>query len=148
MTRMLDLIPRTRELMPFIPDSLVFDRLFDDLFYDNKIIPAFDISETDKEYLITAEVPGIDVKDIDITLSDGILSIKGEKKKEDESKETNYHCIERHYGSFERRFKIPESVKTDKLDATYNQGILKLSLPKSGKAKARQIEVRKEGKTK
>ena len=144
MTRMLSLIPRTGEFKPFLPVTSVFDRFFDDFAYKNEVMPAFDISETEKEYLITAEIPGIDVKDIDITLSDGILTIKGEKKKEEESKERNYHCIERHYGSFERRFKIPETVKTDKLDAKYNGGILKLSLPKSGKAKARQIEVKKE----
>lgn len=144
MTRMLSLIPRTGEFKPFLPVTSVFDRFFDDFAYKNEVMPAFDISETEKEYLITAEIPGIDVKDIDITLSDGILTIKGEKKKEEESKERNYHCIERHYGSFERRFKIPETVKTDKLDAKYNGGILKLSLPKSVKAKARQIEVKKE----
>lgn len=144
MTRMLSLIPRTGEFKTFLPVTSVFDRFFDDFAYKNEVMPAFDIFETEKEYLITAEIPGIDVKDIDITLSDGILTIKGEKKKEEESKERNYHCIERHYGSFERRFKIPETVKTDKLDAKYNGGILKLSLPKSGKAKARQIEVKKE----
>lgn len=148
MTRMFDLIPRTEDIMPFMLDSLSLDTFFDNLFYKNEVIPAFDISETEKEYTITAEIPGIDVKDIDITLSNGILSIKGEKKKEEESKDTNYYCVERHYGSFERRFRIPESVKTDKLDARYDKGVLKLSLPKSGEKKARQIEVKKEAKSK
>lgn len=136
MTRMLDLIPRTGELMSLFPSTSVFDRFFNDFGYKDEAMTAFDVSETEKEYLITAEIPGIDVKDLDITLSNGILTIKGEKKKEEETKERNYHYIERQYGSFERRFKIPETVKTDKLDATYNNGILKLSLPKSEKGKA------------
>lgn len=112
------------------------------------LVPAFDISETEKEYMITGEIPGIDVKDLDITLLDGMLTIKGEKKKEKEDTDENYHRIERHYGSFQRNFRIPEKVKTDKLDATYKDGVLKLTLPKAEASEAKKIEVKEEGKKK
>lgn len=112
------------------------------------LVPAFDISETEKEYMISGEIPGINSKDLDITLLDDILTIKGEKKQENEEKEENYHRVERHYGSFQRSFRIPEKVKTDELDATYKDGILKLSLPKAEASEVKKIEVKENVKKK
>jgi len=152
MTRMLQLIPRTSRFLSLIPEMDIFDRFFNDLtlpdiFNEERVwAPAFDISETEKEYVITGEIPGIDAKDIDITLTEGILTVKGEKKQENEEKEENYHRVERHYGSFQRSFRIPEKVKTDELNATYSDGILKLSLPKAEMSEVKKIEV-KEKKT-
>jgi HSP20 family protein len=131
----------------------MFDLFFNDvgltdLFNKEDILmPVIDISETEKEYVITSEIPGVDAKDLDVTLTDGILTIKGEKKQENEENEENYHRIERRYGSFERSFRIPEKVKTDKLDATYKDGVFKLSLPKAEVVEAKKIEV-KENKAK
>jgi len=131
----------------------MFDLFFDDvgltdLFNkEDALMPVIDISETEKEYVITGEIPGIDTKDLDVTLTDGILTIKGEKKQENEEQEENYHRIERRYGSFERSFRIPEKVKTDKLNATYKDGVFKLSLPKGEVVEAKKIEV-KENKAK
>jgi HSP20 family protein len=155
MTRMLQLVPRRRRYLPIVPDIDIFDRFFDfDLptLFDKEemVVPHFDISETEKDYVISGEIPGIDVKDLNVTLIDGIITIKGEKKKETEEKEENYHRIERHYGSFERSFRVPDKVKTDKLDANYKDGVLKLTLPKAEISEVKKIEVKekKAGKKK
>ena len=153
MTRTYELVPRTHGFMSLIPRMDMFDLFFNDvgltdLFNkEDTLMPVIDISETEKEYVVTGEIPGVDAKDLDVTLTDGILTIKGEKKQENEEKEENYHRIERHYGSFERSFRIPEKVKTDKLDATYKDGVFKLSLPKAEVVEAKKIEV-KENKAK
>ena len=152
MTRMLQLVPRRTNLLSLIPEFGMFDRFFDELPLpglfdeDTALVPAFDISETENEYVITGELPGIDAKNLDITFTEGILSIKGEKNEEKEEKEENYHRIERSYGSFHRSFRIPNRVQTDKLDATYKDGVLKLTLPKAETSEVKKIEV-KEKKT-
>jgi HSP20 family protein len=104
--------------------------------------PAFDVSETEKELIIKAEVPGIDKKDININLSDGLLTIKGEKKHEKEEESENYHRVERRYGTFSRTVRLPFEVEVDKVDATYKDGVLKITVPKSEAAKPRKIEIK------
>jgi HSP20 family protein len=142
---MLDLIPRTSFMFPV---RGMFDRFFDDerigniLSEDKSFVPAFDISESDTEYSVVAELPGIDEKDLDVTLADGILTIKGEKKQETEEKGETYHRIERRYGSFQRSFRIPDGVQGDKIDATYKDGILKLMIPKSENSEVKKIEIK------
>lgn len=153
MTRTYELIPRADGFMSLLPRWNMFDLFFNDfgltdLFNkEDALMPVIDISETDKEYVVTGEIPGVNAKDLDVTLTDGILTIKGEKKQENEEKEENYHRIERRYGSFERSFRIPEKVKTKKLNATYKDGVFKLSLPKAEVVEAKKIEV-KENKAK
>lgn len=148
MTRMLQLVPRREGFPSLIPELDIFDRFFNDLelpdvFGEERVlVPAFDISETEKEYVITGEIPGVYPKDLDLTLTDGCLTIKGEKKQEDEEKNENYHRVERHYGSFQRSFRIPDKVKTDELDATYKDGILKITLPKAETREVKKIEVK------
>jgi len=148
MTRLLQLVPRRESFLSLIPEMNVFDRFFKDLtlpdFFGEErvLVPAFDISETEKEYVISGEIPGMDAKDIDITLLDGCLTVKGEKKQEKEEKDEDYHRVERHYGSFQRSFRIPDKVKTDELDATYKDGILKLTLPKAEVSEVKKIEVK------
>ena len=150
MTRTYELIPRADGFMSLLPRWNMFDLFFDDfgltdlLNYKEVLMPAINISENDKEYVITGEIPGVDAKDLDVTLTDGILTIKGEKKQENEEKEENYHRIERHYGSFERSFRIPEKVKTEKLNATHKDGVFKLSLPKAEVVEAKKIEVKED----
>jgi len=155
MTRMLQLVPIRRRYLPIVPDIDILDRFFDfdlpTLFGEEEmVVPHFDITETEKDYVISGEIPGIDVKDLNVTLTDGIITIKGEKKKETEEKEENYHRIERHYGSFERSFRVPDNVKTDKLDANYKDGVLNLTLPKTEISEVKKIEVKekKAGKKK
>ena len=155
MTTMLQLVPRRQRFLPFVPEIDIFDRFFDldlpTLFEGEEMInPHFDISETEKGYVISGEIPGIDGKDLNVTFTDGIITIKGEKKKETEEKEENYHRIERHYGSFQRSFRVPDKVKMDELDANYKDGVLKLTLPKAEVSEVKKIEVKekKAGKKK
>jgi len=154
MTRMLQLIPRTSNWLSLMPGYDLFDRMLSDwsvpsLWSDEKVVvPAFDITENEKEYVISGEIPGIDPKDLEVTLNDGILSIKGEKKQESEEKEENYHRIERHYGSFQRSFRLPENINRNELDANYKDGILRLTLPKSKESEVKKIEVKEKKSSK
>jgi len=93
---------------------------------------------------LTAELPGVDEKDVQVTLEDNILTIKGEKRTEREEKKGGYHLAERSYGAFQRAFEVPASVAADKVDATFAKGVLKVTLPKSeaGQSKARRIDVK------
>lgn len=106
--------------------------------------PAVNISENDTAYEITAELPGIDEKNIELKLANGGLTIKGEKQEEKEEKKTDYYLHERHFGSFERSFRVPEGVDTDKINATFKNGVLTVTLPKSPEAKKaeKKIEVK------
>jgi HSP20 family protein len=106
--------------------------------------PAVDVAESDKSYEITAEMPGIDEKNIEVRLANGGITIKGEKKEETEEKNKDYYVSERRYGSFERYFELPEGVDTDKIEATFKNGVLKVILPKTAEAQqpAKKIDVK------
>ncbi len=107
-------------------------------------LPMLDVSETKNDYVVKAELPGIDPKDIDISLMDDVLTIKGEKKQEKEEKEENYHVIERCYGSFSRSVRLPGQVQSDKINATFKNGVLKVTLPKTEEAKKKEIKIKVE----
>ncbi|MEF3062578.1 Hsp20/alpha crystallin family protein [Ralstonia solanacearum] len=98
--------------------------------------PAVDISETDKSYQITADLPGMDEKDIEVKLANGCMTIKGEKQEEKEEKEKDYYVHERRFGSFERTFRMPEGVDADKIEASFNKGVLTVTLPKTAEAQS------------
>ena len=100
-----------------------------------------DISETDSTYKISVELPGIDEKDIELGLSDGMLTLKAEKKEEREEKKKDYHLTERRYGLVRRSFRIPEGVETDKIKAAFSKGVLEVSLPKTKEVQARQRRI-------
>jgi HSP20 family protein len=104
--------------------------------------PLVDISEDDKEYLVKAELPDIKKEDIKLSVHDNVLSISGERKYEKEEKGKKYHRVERAYGSYLRSFTLPEDADAGKVAAEYKDGILKVHLPKSEKAKPKSIEVR------
>ena len=103
--------------------------------------PSTDITERENDFLVKVELPGVKKEDVKITLHDGALTIRGEKKLDTESKDANYHRVERSYGSFQRTFALPTSVKADNVDASFEDGILSITLPKQEEAKAKQIEV-------
>jgi HSP20 family protein len=107
-------------------------------------MPALDIAETDKELVITAEVPGISEKDVDVTVSGDVLTIKGEKKAEQEDKNDGYSYVERRYGCFSRALRLPFEVKDENVEAKYDKGVLTIRIPKpAGVQKpVRQIEVK------
>lgn len=107
-------------------------------------VPAVDIAERDKAYEVTAELPGMDEKNIEVKVANGNLIIKGEKQEEKEEKKKDYYLHERRFGSFERRFQVPEGVDADKIDAAFKKGVLTVTLPKKPEAQKpeKKIEVK------
>jgi HSP20 family protein len=104
--------------------------------------PSVDIEEQDDKYLIKADLPGVDKKDIDVKLENGTLSIRGEKRLESESKEGKRHRTERFHGTFARSFTLPDLVDADKVDASYRDGVLTLHIPKMEQAKPKSIDIK------
>jgi HSP20 family protein len=129
------------------------DRLWDSFFEKRprrkaeevgEWLPSLDVSETKNDLVVKAELPGLEPKDIDISLSEGVLTIKGEKKQEKEEKEENYHLIERSFGTFARMVRLPKEVKRDKISASFKNGVLRITLPKSEEAKTKEIKIKVE----
>ena len=138
-----------------------FDRLFDDFsavsgqrpgsvvsaepFWRGEFglgqAPAVDIVEHDENYQVTAELPGMDEKDIDVKFVDGVLTIKGEKREESEEKQKDYYRSERRFGAFQRSFRVPDGVEADKIAAHVKDGVLTVLLPKSDDAKKREKKI-------
>ena len=104
--------------------------------------PAVDLFEEKDEIVVKAELPGIDRDNIDVNLSDHTLTIKAEKKKEEEAKEENYYRSERSYGSYVRTLHLPTDVRPDKVKATFKNGVLEIRMPKTEEAKAKEIKVK------
>jgi HSP20 family protein len=104
--------------------------------------PAVDIYETDQAIELKADLPEVEPKDVDVRIEDNTLFLKGERKFEKEVKEENFHRIERSYGSFARKFALPQGIATDKISADYKNGVLKITLPKSEESKPKQIQVK------
>lgn len=113
-----------------------------DLGFETEWAPALDVSETKDAVTIKAEVPGIDAKDIEVTLEGQVLTIKGEKKEEKEEKEEHYYRKERSYGAFARSIRLPASVEVGKVAATFKNGVLTVTLPKTPAAKGTAIPVK------
>lgn len=103
--------------------------------------PAADISETDKEFLIKAELPEVKRKDVRVSVSDGVITITGERKMEKKEKDETIHRVETYYGKFSRSFTLPENVNSDKVTAESKDGVLRVHLPKMKVPKAKKIEV-------
>jgi HSP20 family protein len=142
-----------KELVPFDFEQMraEMDRLWDSFFegglrrraeWAGKWYPSLDVAETRNDIVVMAEIPGMDPKDIDISLSDGVLTIRGEKKQEKEEKGENYHLVERSYGSFIRSIQLPMKVQSGKINASYKNGVLKVTLPKSEEAKIKEIKIK------
>lgn len=138
---------------PFVSLQNEIDRLFDDftrgfpsLSMGNggmtAMVPTMDVAETDKEIEITAELPGLEEKDVQINVADNILTIRGEKKAEKEQKDKNYRMVERSYGAFERSLELPEGVNADAIKANIDKGVLKVTVPKPAPAQVKKIEVK------
>jgi len=103
--------------------------------------PAVDIFETETDIVVKAEVPGMERKDITLNLEKNVLTLRGERRFEKETKDENYHRIERSYGGFSRSFSIPATVDDEKIRADYKDGVLKILLPKKEQAKPKQIKI-------
>jgi HSP20 family protein len=127
-----------REFHPFTSLQREIARVFDDFtrgfptFGSQDLTPSMDVIETDKEIEVTAELPGLEEKDVEINLSDNVLTIRGEKRaeKEEKDKDKNYRVVERSYGSFYRSLELPAGIDPDQIKATISKGVLKVSVPK------------------
>jgi HSP20 family protein len=147
------LLPKRRGYDPFARLHQEVEKVFEDF---GRMMPMrwpgdgemadfkIDMSETDKEIRVTAELPGVEEKDVEVTLSGDLLTIKGEKKLEEERKKENYHVVERSYGAFERTFRLPYEVEEKDIAAEFDKGVLRIVLPKPAEARAetKKIEVK------
>ena len=104
-------------------------------------VPAVDIREEEDKYILDAELPGMKKEDVHIEVKDGVLTLSGERKFENEEKRDDYTRIERSYGSYQRTFTLPDHVDEEKIEAAYSEGVLTIVLPKGEEAKPKQIEV-------
>ena len=158
--------PSTQSLNPFNTLRSEIDRLFDDFDWPGfrlpfhrtsatvepirqlrdvwGAFPAMDLVERNGDYEVQAELPGLGPEDIEVKVSDGVLTIKGEKSVERTEEEEDYHLQERSYGEFQRSFRLPTGVNTDKIEAKFDKGVLHVKMPKTSEAKesARKIEVK------
>lgn len=125
-----------------------FSDIMDEFFNDavatrqTSFAPSIDISETEKQYLIDVELPGIKKEDIDLNIENNTLTISGERKFEKKEDGKQYHRVESHYGSFSRSFTLPDNVKTDSINAAYNNGILNITVEKSEQQMKKQIKIK------
>jgi HSP20 family protein len=154
----------TRELAPWRPFSDLtrwerdMERMMDD-FFDRRMrpwwperwlrtegfttnVPALDVFEEKDELVVKAELPGMEKDNVEVNLTDHTLTIKGEKKKEEEVKEEKYYRSERSYGSFVRTLQLPADVQSDKVKASFKNGVLEVRLPKTEEAKGKEIKVK------
>ncbi|MCY4003809.1 MAG: Hsp20/alpha crystallin family protein [Rhodospirillales bacterium] len=162
---MLDLVPWRRNsshLARGMADDLLMplhqriDRVFSDFFgtdvprltgtsWDAGFSPSMDVSETDQQFEVTAELPGLDEKDLEVTLTDGVLTIRGEKKSEsrDEDKERNHYRLERSYGTFRRSLQLPPEADAEQVSASFDKGVLRVTIAKKEEAgqTTRKIEL-------
>ncbi len=150
-------VPVRREdwVSPFYSLQKEINRIFDNFFNEltpsrffgdsfGSFVPSVDVKEKDDEFVVTVELPGMDAKDVDISISDDILTLRGEKKEEKEEKEGNYYRRECSYGSFHRDIPLPAEVEPDKVEAEFKRGVLTVHLPKKPESqrKAKKIQVK------
>jgi HSP20 family protein len=133
---------------PFSALQQEIDRLFEGFsrgfsgFSAREVMPSMDLSETDKEIEITAELPGLEEKDIQLNVADNVLTIRGEKKNEREETKKDYYLVERSYGSFTRAVQLPDGVNADSIKAVMSKGVLKVTVPKPAPAQTKKIDVK------
>lgn len=116
--------------------------LFKSLSRTDLLSPSIDMFEKDNQIVVKAEVPGIEKKDINVSVSDDVLTLKGEVKKKEEVKDKDYHYSERYFGSFARSIKLPKKIQEDKIDAKYVDGILEITLQKAKEEKKKETKVK------
>jgi HSP20 family protein len=124
----------------------LFDRFFgDDAGYGSAVktwSPRIDVEETEKEMLVKCDLPGVDPKDVEVTVANGSLTVRGEKKEEKEEKKKNYHRVERFVGQFYREIPLPTGCDGSKVSATSSKGVITVSIPKSPECQPKKIAVK------
>lgn len=123
----------------------VYDGIFanqpDDVESMGNVVPIVNIEENDQAFVVSAELPGMDSKDVKITFHDGTLCLSGEKKRQKNESGKNYHRYEQEYGTFSRSFSIPNQIKTNKIEASFDKGVLVILLPKAKEEKPEEIKI-------
>lgn len=136
---------RPADRFPRIWDE--FDKLFEEFLptfgEDRVVYPAIDLYEEDDKYIVKADLPGVTEKDVELTLHDNVLTIKGQKETHKEEKKKNYYRSERIYGEFSRSITIPGKIDSDKIAAEFKDGVLSIVLPKKEESKTKKIEIKK-----
>jgi HSP20 family protein len=128
-----------RDLMGVEED---FDRLMGRAFSRNAWVPALDVRETEDRFEVQVDLPGMEPEKVSVTFEDGMLTITGSREFSKEENEATYHRIERSYGSFARSIRLPRTADVEKIDASFDKGVLRITVPKAEAAKPRQIEVK------
>ncbi len=133
---------------PFVNFRNEMERVFDDFFslrptelFDSEWVPSIDVDEDEKNVYVRAEIPGIEEKDIDVTLEENILTISGEKKEEHEEKNKKQWLRESRFGSFQRSVALPEGIKADSAKAKFKKGVLNIEIEKTEKSKPKSIKI-------
>lgn len=133
---------------PFVAMQNEINRMFKDFgrgwparFADSEVSPRIDVAETDSALEVTAELPGIDEKDVDVMLRDDVLTIRGEKKSEREEKKTDYHLLERSFGSFARSIRLPFEADSEAVKANFAKGLLKVTIAKPPQVKEKTVKI-------
>jgi HSP20 family protein len=124
--------------------SDIMDEFFNDAVATRRdtFVPSIDISETETQFVIDVEVPGVDKKDIELSIENNTLTISGERKFEKKEDNKQYHRVESHYGTFSRTFSLPDNVNTESINASYNNGILSITVDKSEQQMKKQIKIK------
>jgi HSP20 family protein len=140
---------RTGELRPFREGWDDFwDRFFSDFAFarggQTEWMPDIDVSETDSQIKVRAELAGMDAKDIDVNVTGDLLTIRGHKKEEEEKEGEHYYCRERYSGQFQRSLRLPSLVKADRVDASFKNGVLNVTLAKTEESKPKKIKIKTE----
>lgn len=118
------------------------ESLSDEAFFDEDWMPAVDVKEDEKAYMVKADIPGVSPEDVEVTMERGVLTIRGERKSERKEERDNYHRIERFSGSFSRRFTLPDAADSDGVEADMKDGVLQVRIPKQEKAVSRRINIK------
>ena len=142
------MVYRTTALTPLFSLRREMDRLFDDTFgraatNSTRWTPAVDVREEKDAFVFQLELPGVSPEAVEVTADGGVLSVSGEKKSEEQRDEDRWHIIERVSGSFRRTFQLPQNVAEEKIDASFEDGVLTVRVPKAEQPKPKKIEVRK-----
>ena len=136
-----------RELAGFLENFADVNTAADNQQAFGSFVPAVDVYEDEQSLTLKLEVPGLNEEDINVTLENNTLTVSGERKFEKEEKEENFHRIERRYGSFTRTFRLPNTVDSEKVEAGYDKGVLKITLAKRAEAKPKTIKIASAEKT-
>ncbi|MDH4070108.1 MAG: Hsp20/alpha crystallin family protein [Ignavibacteria bacterium] len=136
------MVQNIQQSMSRMFDNLIHGERWNEDIRESLWFPAVDVAERENEYVVRMELPGVSKKDVHVSTRENVLTVRGEKKQEGESKDSNYRRVERSYGSFQRSFTLPGLVRSDETKASFSNGVLEIVLPKVEEAKPKVIDVK------